>query len=304
MATETNVEQYIDIDGLRQLLNLIKQTYVCQKGLTSKIREQVYDILESLGSSVVVKQTFNDNRTDPTEIATSDFPDYAWKNSDLLCVENSDEHMSVFYWNNAKWICISKAPVNNIDLNDTEENLKKIIPTASAVVKIVDKKLESLGSFTPGTGNGNINIGIATESKAGIVKASDEISVDPTSGLMTIRSVSVGKIASLDDKIKEIAYTKEEINRLLLASSAASDLATLNVVNVNNLYSPENIGKEIGTVANITSSDGTVLESYILETKETGEKVWIKLDNHEASISDKLTELEEKADSSGTWDTF
>ena len=140
MATETNnVEQYIDIEGLRQLLNLIKQTYVCQKGLTSKVREQIYSILETIGSNAVVKQTYNDTRTDPYEIA-KDFRDYTWKNADLLCVENPDGHMSVFYWNNALWVCLTKAPVNEINIDDTEENLKKIVPTASAVVKIVDGK--------------------------------------------------------------------------------------------------------------------------------------------------------------------
>ena len=303
MATETNVEQYIDIDGLRQLLNLIKQTYVCQKGLTSKVREQVYDILETIGNSVTVQKVFNDDRTDPEVIAAEKFPGYKWKNGDLLCVENTDGHMSVFYWNNALWICISKAPVNNIDINDTEENLKKIIPTAAAVAKIVDEKIDSaLGNFTPGTG-GTIDVGIATENKAGIVRASDEISVDPTSGLMAIRSISVGKISGLDDKIKEITYTKEEINHLLLSSSSADSMASLNVANTNELQYPENIGKEVGTISNVVSSDGTILETYILENTENG-KEWIKIENNTSSISDKIAALEEKAESPGVWENF
>lgn len=304
MATETNnVEQYIDIEGLRQLLNLIKQTYVCQKGLTSKVREQIYSILETIGSNAVVKQTYNDTRTDPYEIA-KDFRDYTWKNADLLCVENPDGHMSVFYWNNALWVCLTKAPVNEINIDDTEENLKKIVPTASAVVKIVDEKIDAaFGAFAP-DGDGGLKVDIATDTSAGIVMASEEIAVNPTSGLMSIKAVPVGKITGFDDKVKELTYLKEEINHILLSSSSASDMASFEVYNINQLNQIENISKPAGTVSNIINNNGDVLETYILEETING-KVWVKLDeNATKSISEKLAELEERADGSGTWYTF
>lgn len=301
MATETNIEQYIDINGLRQLLNLIKQTYVCQKGLTSKVREQIYDILETIGSSVTVQKVFGDNRTDPEVIASEKFPEYKWKNGDLLCVENTDGHMSVFYWNNALWICVSKAPVNNIDINDTEENLKKIIPTAAAVTKIIDKKIDSaLGNFTPGTG-GSIDIGIATEDKAGIVRASDEISVDPLSGLMTVQNIFVGKISGIDEKIKSIAYTKEEVNHIILSGSNAASMATITAKNINDLNNNYK-GEAIGTIAII---EGTS-DVYILNSSETepDKKAWEILKDPNLSLTRKIEELENKSNSSGTWENF
>lgn len=148
---------------------------------------------------------------------------------------------------------------------------------------------------------GDIEINIATTEKAGIVKASDEISVDPLSGLMAVKAIPVGKIVGLDDHIKSITYTKEEINHFLLSNSAASEMKDIEVSTLAELNSASHLGDAVGTIAYV-SETGENNGYYILEEDASG-KHWKKLTT-EKSLSERIEEIAEKAESPGSWETF
>lgn len=310
------IKQYVDMDGLRKLLTLIRDTYVCQNGLTSEIRKQIQDAI--LDIKVVVKQCKSDD-TDPTIIANSLFPDYtAWKNGDLLIVENTAGHNSVFYWFNSTWICISKAPVNEIKLTDTPEYLKNLIPTAAAVIKVIDEKL---ADYTPNTGGGSggtVSVDIATTEKAGIVKGSNEenyIFVD-TDGRMKLNNVSIAKVTNLETKlaekmsksevaqlIKNETYTKDEVNALI-------DNVSVGGANLSNYYTKEEINQLLILNSNkVIQSEGTVTNKEELPSEASTGTVYSVIDDETGDETQfcyngsEWIQVAEEA-STDTWETW
>lgn len=274
--TEVKQIQYLGPDSLRYLSAAISKNYVSHAELELALAGLQID------PSLKIKPKFyrvNSSKKTPSElIQDGNLGSTVFNNGDFLYGIDGDKYILFIYQDS--WFEISRS-YEEITL-----------PEGGDVV---------------------IDVSTATYNEAGTVRPSEEDFNIETSGtnkgLLSLKPISIKKISGLQDELDKKAnrddvYTKSEINELLFSSKSAVDSASLEVPNPNHFEYVENLALPVGTIANVKDpTTGELVGTYIL-VEENGVKKYKKLEVHDESLNERISNLEDQATATTAWGGF